>query len=270
MYAATPRFAATSRSRFELELFGLPTTITDVDLRRQNLHRVLAILRRVADVVLLRPDDPREARASAPRRSRRRRRPTAWSASRRRARRGSRPTSRSTSATDSTRCMPPSHCPIVPSTSGWPAWPIITISRPCVAHLRDLDVHLGDQRAGRVEHAQAARVGLRAHRLRHAVRGEDDGARPRGTSSSSSTNTAPFALQVVDDEPVVHDLVAHVDRRAVLRERLLDDRDRAVDAGAEAARIGEQDLHQRSFWPPRRDSRRGRGSCRRSAAPRRR
>ena len=66
---------------------------------------------------------------------------------------------------------------------------------------------------------------------------------PRGTSSSSSTNTAPLALQVVDDEPVVHDLVAHVDRRAELRERLLDDRDRAIDAGAEAARIGEQDLH---------------------------
>ena len=51
-------------------------------------------------------------------------------------------------------------------------------------------------------------------------------------------------LQVVDDEPVVDDLVAHVDRRAELRERLLDDRDRAVDAGAEAARIGEQDVHQ--------------------------
>jgi hypothetical protein len=28
MYAGTPRFAATSRSRFEFELFGLPTTIT--------------------------------------------------------------------------------------------------------------------------------------------------------------------------------------------------------------------------------------------------
>ena len=28
MCAGTPRFAATSRSRFEFELFGLPTTIT--------------------------------------------------------------------------------------------------------------------------------------------------------------------------------------------------------------------------------------------------
>ena len=57
-----------------------------------------------------------------------------------------------------------------------------------------------------------------------------------------------MALQIVDDELVVHDLVPHVDRRAELRERLLDDRDRAIDAGAEAARIGEQDVdHQRSF-----------------------
>ena len=28
MYAGTPRCAATSRSRLELELFGLPTTMT--------------------------------------------------------------------------------------------------------------------------------------------------------------------------------------------------------------------------------------------------
>ena len=81
--------------------------------------------------------------------------------------------------------------------------------------------------------------------LRHAVRARRSTVLPAGTSSSSSTNTAPLRLQVVDDELVVHDLVAHVDRRAVLRERLLDDRDRAVDAGAEAARIGEQDVHQR-------------------------
>ena len=40
----------------------------------------------------------------------------------------------------------------------------------------------------------------------------------------------------------MHDLVAHVDRRAELRERALDDLDRAIDAGAEAARLGEQDV----------------------------
>ena len=51
--------------------------------------------------------------------------------------------------------------------------------------------------------------------------------------------------QVVDHEAVVHDFVAHVDRRAERFERALDDLDGAVDAGAEAARLGEQDVHGR-------------------------
>jgi hypothetical protein len=37
---------------------------------------------------------------------------------------------------------------------------------------------------------------------------------------------------------VVHDFVAHVDRRAELDQRALDDLDGALDAGAEAAGIG--------------------------------
>ena len=53
-----------------------------------------------------------------------------------------------------------------------------------------------------------------------------------------------LGLQVVDDIGVVHDLVAHVDRRAELRQRALDDLDRTVDAGAEAARLGQHDLFQ--------------------------
>ena len=48
-------------------------------------------------------------------------------------------------------------------------------------------------------------------------------------------------LQAVDDEAVVDDLVADIDRRAEPLERQLDDLDRAVDAGAETARRGDQD-----------------------------
>ena len=50
------------------------------------------------------------------------------------------------------------------------------------------------------------------------------------------------ALQPVDDEAVVDDLVADIDGRAEPLERQLDDLDRAVDARAEAARRGDQDV----------------------------
>jgi hypothetical protein len=43
---------------------------------------------------------------------------------------------------------------------------------------------------------------------------------------------------------VVHHLVTHVDGRSKEFERPLDDVDGAIDACAEAARIGEQYLHQ--------------------------
>jgi hypothetical protein len=49
-------------------------------------------------------------------------------------------------------------------------------------------------------------------------------------------------LQAVYHVAVVDDLVAHVDRGAVFRQRQLDDPDRPVDAGAEAARSGEHDF----------------------------
>ncbi|WP_267393552.1 hypothetical protein [Sphingomonas sp. GC_Shp_1] len=42
------------------------------------------------------------------------------------------------------------------------------------------------------------------------------------------------------------DLVAHVDRRRTALDRLLDDLDRADDAGAEATRLGEDDLERRT------------------------
>ena len=47
-------------------------------------------------------------------------------------------------------------------------------------------------------------------------------------------------LQVAHDVQVVHDLLADVDRRAVLVERPLDGLDRALDPRAVATRCGEQ------------------------------
>ena len=66
-----------------------------------------------------------------------------------------------------------------------------------------------------------------------------------GISESSSTKTAPLALQALDHIAVVDDLVADIDRRADRLQRQLDDLDGAHHAGAEAARRAEQDLEGR-------------------------
>ena len=47
--------------------------------------------------------------------------------------------------------------------------------------------------------------------------------------------------QILDDVAVVHDFVTHIDRRAVFLQRPLDDLDRPLDAGAEAAGLGQDD-----------------------------
>src|SRR5690606_2887482 len=103
------------------------------------------------------------------------------------------------------------------------------------------DMHLGDQRAGGVKHAQAALLGLFAHRERHAVGGEDHRVARRHLVQFVDEDRA-LVTQVVDDELVVHDFVAHVDRRAEALQCALDDLDCALDAGAEAARVGQQDF----------------------------
>ena len=53
------------------------------------------------------------------------------------------------------------------------------------------------------------------------------------------------SLQPFDDEAVVDDLVAHVDRCAETLERELDDLDRTIDAGTESAWGRNQDAQRR-------------------------
>ena len=108
-------------------------------------------------------------------------------------------------------------------------------------------VHLGDQRAGRVEIEEVARLGVRRHRFRHAVGGEDDRARlmlGRDLDEFLDEDRAEL-LQPLDHVAVVDDLVADIDRRAVFLERQHDDLDGAVDARAEAARLAEPDGQRR-------------------------
>ena len=52
-------------------------------------------------------------------------------------------------------------------------------------------------------------------------------------------------LQPFDDVAIVHDLVAHIDRRAIFLQRQHDDLDRPVDAGAKAARLAQPDREGR-------------------------
>ncbi len=108
-----------------------------------------------------------------------------------------------------------------------------------------LVVHLGDQRAGGVEHRQAARAGLLLDALGDAVRGEHRHGIRRYLRELLDEHCA-LGLQVLDDVLVVHDLVTHVDRRAVLLQRALDDLDRTHHAGAKAAGLGQDNLHRRT------------------------
>src|SRR5207247_2249505 len=95
-----------------------------------------------------------------------------------------------------------------------------------------------------------------------AVRGED-GHRSLGDRVVELVDEDGSPLsQLLDDVLVVDDLLAHVHRRAVELERALDRLHGPVDAGAVAARRGEQELlgggcHRRQFraWPPARSQR---------------
>jgi len=97
-------------------------------------------------------------------------------------------------------------------------------------------VHLGDERAGGVEKEQAAMLGIRRHRFRHAVGGKDHrrvGVRNLVELVDEDRTLSP---QVLDDEAVVHDLMADIDRGAIAPQSQLDDLDGAVDTGAKSAR----------------------------------
>lgn len=107
------------------------------------------------------------------------------------------------------------------------------------AHLR---VHLGDQRTSRVDDTKAAAPRARDHFARHAVRAEYGHGAARNVLDLVDEDGAarPHAL---DDVPVVHDLVKHVNRAPVNRERPIDDGDRTLHACTEAARLCEQHIH---------------------------
>ncbi len=102
-----------------------------------------------------------------------------------------------------------------------------------------LGVHLGDQRAGRVDRVQVAAGGLLVHDRRDAVRGEDDDGALRHLVGLVDEDR-PARLEARHDMGVVHDLLADVDRLAVPLERSFDRLHRPIHPRAVAARGGEQ------------------------------
>ena len=119
--------------------------------------------------------------------------------------------------------VPSGTWPNVPITSGWPAWPMKRMCRPASISRSAWRWTLRDQRAGRVEIVEPARLGFGGHRLGHAVGGEHH-RHAVGHLVELVDEHRALGLQAVDDEAVVDDLVADIDRRAIALERQLDDR----------------------------------------------
>ena len=163
------------------------------------------------------------------------------------------------SATSSTVCtstIASGASPIVPTTSSCPAWPIRKIVKPWPAKRRaSLCTLVTSGQVASIARSRAQR-GVAVHLGRDAVRREHDGRALRHVLLALDEDRA-LLLEPPHDVDVVHDLLAHVDRRAVQDEHLLDRLDRALHAGAVPARAREQQT-ARDGWPrtrPKRTSR---------------
>ena len=109
--------------------------------------------------------------------------------------------------------------------------------------LDGFEVDLGHERAGGVDGAELAAPGLVADLGRDAVGAvEERGA--LGDFVERLDEDGAAAPEPLDDELVVDDLVIDVERRAEEIERPLQALDRHVDPRAEAAGIGQDDLHR--------------------------
>src|SRR5690606_19131616 len=109
-----------------------------------------------------------------------------------------------------------------------------------VAH--HFHMYLGDQRASGVKHLQLSDPGFFLHGFGHAVGAEDDD-NVIGDFMQLVNEHRPAVAQVLYHKLVVHHFMTHVDRWTEHFQGAVDDFDSPVDAGTEAARIGQFDLH---------------------------
>jgi hypothetical protein len=104
---------------------------------------------------------------------------------------------------------------------------------------------LRHQRAGSVEHVKTARLRVGFDRLGYTVRAENsDGAVRHFVKFLDETRA--LATQVVDNMPVVNDLMAHVHRRAMSFKSAIDNLDRADHARTKAAGLSKDNTHIRA------------------------
>ena len=107
----------------------------------------------------------------------------------------------------------------------------------------DFDMHLRDKRTGGIEHRQPTRLRISPDLLGHTMGRENAGGASRYLVHLIDKNRAGFA-QAIDNEPVVHNFVADINRRAQLVESAFNNLDGAIDAGTKTTGIGKQDIHE--------------------------
>ena len=90
------------------------------------------------------------------------------------------------------------------------------------------------------KYSRLRRCASAGHGFRHAMGGEHDVTSLRHLVQLLDEH-GTLRLEILDHGAVMHDFMADIDGRAIAAQRLLDDSDRPVDAGAEAAGAGEDD-----------------------------
>ena len=103
-----------------------------------------------------------------------------------------------------------------------------------------LAMHLGDKGTGGIDREEVALLGLCGDRLGYSVSGENDRRAGVGNFVELLDEDRALGPQALDHVPVMHNLVAHIDRSAITGERLLDGVDRPHHSGAEPARRAQK------------------------------
>src|ERR1700734_332206 len=111
-------------------------------------------------------------------------------------------------------------------------------------------MHLGDQRAGRVQHRKLARRGFLLDAFRHTVSAENRHS-VRRHFGQILDEAGALGLEALGHVLVVHDLVAHIDRRAVFLQRAFDDLDGAHNSGAKTTGLSEDYFHRQITSRPK-------------------